>query len=119
MQYLLLVYTDESIGPVPDSAEEEIMWVTHEDYSRHLGGRVISGRALHASDTATTVRLRNGATLTSDGPHSTRDEQLAGFYLIEADDLDEAIDTAARVPSATYGSIEVRPVVDLGRDADD
>ncbi len=116
MQYLLLVYTDESSGPAPDSAEEEIMWVAHEDFSRH--GRVISGRALHASDTATTVRLRDGATLTTDGPHSARGEQLAGFYLIDAEDLDQAIDTAARVPCASYASVEVRPVVDLRRDDD-
>ena len=115
MQYLLLVYTDESMGPTPDSTEEEVMWVAHEDFSRRMkeSGIVVSGRALHPSDTATTVRCREGATLTSDGPIAPAVEQLAGFYLIEANDLDEAIDAASLVPCASHGSIEVRPVVDL------
>ena len=111
MQYLLLVYTDESNGPDPDSTEEEVMWVAHQDFSRNV--RVLEGRALHPSDTATTVQCRNGATLTADGPLSESGDQLAGFYLIEADDLDQAIDVASNVPCAIYGTIEVRPVVGL------
>ena len=115
MQYLLLVYTDESEGPAPDSTEEEVMWVAHEDFTRDMEavGRVVHGKALHPSDTATTVRCRKGAMFTSDGPFCQTGEQLAGFYLIEASDLDEAIETAANVPCASSGSIEVRPVVDM------
>jgi len=115
VQYLLLVYTDESAGPTPGSTEEEVMWVAHEEFTRHMtrAGRVVEGKALHPSDTATTVRRREGAMYASDGPFEQTDEQLAGFYLIEADDLDEAIETAANVPCAAYGSIEVRPVVDI------
>lgn len=114
MQYLLLVYADESTGPIPDSTEEEVMWVEHEDFSRSLAGSLLESRHLHPSDTATTVRTRDGATLTDDGPIAELDEQLVGFYLIEAEDLDKAIDAAARIPCARHGSIEVRPVVELG-----
>jgi len=115
VQYLLLVYTDESIGPAPDSTEEEVMWAAHEIFSHAMekSGAMVAGRALHPSDTATTVRCRDGATLTSDGLLSPTVEQLAGFYLIEAVDLDAAIDAASRAPCATYGSVEVRPVVNL------
>ena len=115
MQYLLLVYTDESAGPAPDSAEEEVMWVAHEDFSRSMirAGYMVAGRALHPSDTATTVRRRDGATLTADGPAAETTEQLAGFYLVDADHLDEAIEMASRIPCSGYGTIEVRPVVKL------
>ena len=112
MQYLLLVYADERTGPEPDSTEEEVMWVAHDDFSRLNGEAIVEGKALHPSDTATTVRTRAGTTLTADGPMVPTGDQLTGFYLIEADDLDSAIDTASRVPCAGHGAVEVRPVVD-------
>ena len=102
MQYLVPVYTDESIGPAPDSTDEEVMWAAHEIFSRAMEkfGAMVAGWALHPSDTATTVRCRDGATLTSDGPLSPTVEQLAGFYLIEA----ERSTSSARCPTGTAGS---------------
>ncbi len=90
------------------------MWAAHEHFSEDMNerGHLVSGRALRPSDTATTVRRRHGATLAADGPAAQTAEQPAGFYLVEADDLDQAIEVAARIPSSCHGSIEVRPVVD-------
>jgi hypothetical protein len=73
-------------------------------------GQFVAGEALQQVRTATTVRVREGKTLTTDGPFAETREQLGGFYLVEAKDLDEARAIAARIPSAAYGSIEVRPV---------
>ena len=75
--------------------------------------RLLSAEALHATDSATTVRVRNGQLAVTDGPFAETKEQLAGFYLIEAVDLNEAISVASRIPPARTGSIEVRPVREL------
>jgi hypothetical protein len=69
-----------------------------------------AGEALHPTSAATTVQVRDGRTITTDGPYAETKEALGGFYLIEARDLDEAIDAAARIPGARHGSIEVRPI---------
>lgn len=74
------------------------------------GGKLLAGEALLPVHTATTVRVRNGKLTTTDGPFAETKEQLGGFYLIEANDLNDAIQIAARIPSARIGSIEVRPV---------
>jgi hypothetical protein len=78
-------------------------------------GHLLGGEALQPTHTATTVRVRNGKVSTTDGPFAETKEQLGGFYLVEANDLNEAIQIAARIPSARYGSIEVRPVVDFSQ----
>jgi hypothetical protein len=78
-------------------------------------GQYIAGEALHRVHTATTVRIRNGQLTTTDGPFAETREQLGGFYLIEARDLNEALRVAARIPSARTGSVEVRPVVDFSQ----
>src|SRR5580658_3255419 len=113
MQYLLLIYSAES-----DEAKLDTAAVMAE-YGAFTQGIVQSG-AFKAADRlrpvadATTVRIRDGKTLTTDGPFAETREQLGGYYLVEAKDLDEAIAIAAKVPTATYGSIEVRPVWAMG-----
>ncbi|MES2933877.1 MAG: YciI family protein [Pseudomonadota bacterium] len=105
MNYLCLVYlTTEQLHSSPDSA---CISFYHElDQSGHL----VAGQALQPVETATTIRIRNGQMSLTDGPFAETKEQLAGFYLIEAKDLNEAIHWASKIPPAHYGSIEVRPV---------
>ena len=107
MKYLCLVYIDEKLDPVRDS--ECIAF----DESLRNSGRRIGGEALQGVHTATTVRVRGGKMSITDGPFAETKEQLAGFYLIDAENLDEAIDIAAKIPPARIGSIEVRPVREL------
>jgi len=112
MEYMLLIYMDESqgVGIAPEQLEE------HADafgvYVRELMDRgVIRGGApLQPQSVATTVKVRDGKTMTTDGPFLETKEGLAGFYLLDCKDLDEAIELAAKVPAAQVGSIEVRPV---------
>jgi hypothetical protein len=108
MKYLCLVYGDEAaMATVPDAECQK--------YSDSLvvTGQRLAAEALHPVRTATTVRVRNGSASVTDGPFAETKEQLAGFYLIDAADLDEAIRLAAKIPAARIGSIEVRPVRDL------
>src|SRR5579871_3712651 len=112
MQYLLLIYQNEA--EVEKMAEAQMKQM-HADYMAFTQSIVQSGHfkggdALQRSSTATTVRVRNGKALTTDGPFAETREQLAGYYMIEAKDLDTAIGIAARIPSARDGSIEVRPI---------
>jgi hypothetical protein len=113
MQYLLLIYDAEADMAKMTPAE---MQKLNEDYMRFTqeivkSGHHRAGNALQAISTATTVRTRNGKTTTTDGPFAETREQLGGFYLVEAANLDEALKLAARVPSARTGSIEVRPIM--------
>ncbi len=108
MKYLCLVYLDEahwSACPDRDCF----------DFASELAGsgRLLAAEPLHPTHSATTVRVRNGSTTFTDGPFSETKELLAGFYLVEARDLNEALSIAARIPPAKYGSIEVRPVREL------
>jgi hypothetical protein len=113
MQYLLLIYRSEAeTAQAGDAARSQLI----EDYRAFTqsiiqSGNFKAGDALQSVASATTVRIREGKTLTTDGPFAETREQLGGYYLIEAKDLDEAIGIAARVPSARFGSIEVRPIV--------
>ena len=108
MKYLCLVYLeDDKLHAVPDSeclaASERL----------RAEGRVVAAEALHPVETATTLRFRNGTLTMTDGPFAETKEQLAGFYLIEARDLNDAIQVASKIPPAREGSIEVRPVREL------
>ena len=108
MKYLCLVYMDErNTHTVPDRE--------CADYASGLGqrGALIAAEALQPIETATTVRVRNGKVSVTDGPFAETKEQLAGFYLIEARDLNDAIQVASKIPPAREGSIEVRPVRQL------
>ena len=118
MQYALLIYTAEATeAPSEEAIAAEIE--AYNAFTRHVAqrGGLKSGEALHPSATATTVRVREGQTLTTDGPFAETKEVLGGFYIVEAADLDEAISFAALIPGAKDGSIEVRPVVDFGQDS--
>jgi hypothetical protein len=108
MKYLCLVYLDqENWSACPDSVCINYVQTLQQ------GSHFIDGQPLHPVHTATTVRVRNGKTMLVDGPFTETKEQLAGFYLLEAKDLNEAIKLAAAIPPAKYGSIEVRPVREL------
>ena len=112
MKYLCLVYlTPEKWSAAPDSA-----CMACGDRLRE-SGHLLGGAPLHPTHTATTVRVRNGQVAVTDGPFAETKEQLAGFYMIEARDLNEAIQIAAKIPPAQFGSIEVRPTRELVADA--
>lgn len=108
MKYLCLVYLEEAKWH--DESDRECIAYVQE---LHDGGKLIRGEPLHPVATATTVRVRDGKLSVTDGPFAETKEQLAGFYLVDAQDLDEAIRIAARIPPARSGSIEVRPVREL------
>ncbi|NUP08882.1 MAG: YciI family protein [Polyangiaceae bacterium] len=112
MQYLLLIYDEEKKWAAMSEAETGQMFQEYGGFTQAIkaSGHHRAGEALQPISTATTVRVREGKTLTTDGPFAETREQLGGFYLIEAKDLDEAIAIAARIPSAKMGSIEVRPI---------
>ena len=114
MKYLLLIYGPEPTRePTPEEIGQEIeAYNAFSDHARQRGA-FIAGEALQPIATATTVRVRDGQTLTTDGPFAETKESLGGYYLVEAKDLDDAIDLAARIPGALHGSIEVRPIVDF------
>jgi hypothetical protein len=113
MQYLLLIYDEEAKLNAMSEAESGAFLQAYGQFSREINqsGHYKAGEALTPVSTATTVRVREGKTLTTDGPFAETREQLGGFYLIEAKDLDEAIAIAAKIPSAKLGSIEVRPIM--------
>lgn len=115
MQYLLAIYVDESDEPEPGSAEfDEYVGRYHvvtEEMRR--AGVFEDGRPLEPVATATTVRVRSGRTLTTDGPFAETKEQLGGFYLLDCANLDEAIAWAERIPAAAHGSVEIRPILRL------
>jgi hypothetical protein len=114
MRYLLLIYTPEQLDSEMDAAGgpelEEYNKFTQDIRAR---GLYEAGEALHPTTSATTVRVRDGQTVTTDGPFAETREQLGGYYIVEAKDLDEAIGIAARIPSSRTGSVEVRPIMEI------
>jgi hypothetical protein len=114
MKYLLLIYGEEGAWAHMSEAEQGQIFQDYMDYTNGINksGHYISGEALQPIATATTVRVKNGKTLTTDGPFAETREQLGGFYMVEAKDLDEAIELAARIPGSRHGSIEVRPIME-------
>ena len=113
MQYLLMIYAAESAVPQPGTAEHDKMMQGYNDLAQELEAKGLKkgGNALDSILTATTVRVRNGKAQTTDGPFAETKEQLGGFFLLDCKDLDQAIECAARIPGAAFGSIEIRPVV--------
>ena len=113
MQYMLLIYGGQNGWETLSEAERGEMMQAYGSFSQELrdSGSLVAGDALEPTETATTVRVRDDETLTTDGPFAETKEQLGGYYLVEADSLDEAIGWAAKIPGARYGSVEVRPVV--------
>jgi hypothetical protein len=113
MEYLLLIYGSEQRWESIDDDERSSIYAEYGALTRELGdqGKLLNANELQAVETATSVRVRDGETLTTDGPFAETKERLGGYYLIEADSLDEAIEWAAKIPTARDGTIEVRPVV--------
>ena len=114
MQYLLLIYSDEAIW---ESLSEDERQAVHREYFQLTSDlraqeKLVGGDELQPVATATSVQVRNGDTIVSDGPFAETKEALGGYYLVEADSLDEAIEWAARIPAARGGTIEIRPIVD-------
>ena len=116
MKYMLLIYDEEqSFGKMSQAEIGKIM-AEYRQFSQAIqaSGQYQTGAQLQPTATATAVRIRDGKRLVTDGPFAETREQLGGYYLIEAKDLDEAIGIAARIPSARMGTIEVRPLVEAG-----
>lgn len=118
MQYLLLLHADESGWSKMTKAEQEQGYAAYMAYTEALkkAGALVGSNRLRPVSTATTVRVANGKQQVLDGPYADSKEQLGGYYLIEAADLDAAIAWAARCPGASHGTIEVRPVWEMGAD---
>jgi hypothetical protein len=113
MQYLLLIYANEIAWDKMTEAEKGKMYSDYMDFTKGIAasGHYKGGNRLDSVAKATTVRLRDGKRLVTDGPFAETKEELGGFYLVEAKDLDEAMGIAARIPGARVGSIEVRPIL--------
>ena len=112
MKYMLLVYMDEKAMTDPERQE---CYVKSAQLARdiHSRGQFLAASPLHPIATATSVRMREGGRLVTDGPFAETREQLGGYYLVEARDLDEAIGIAERIPAARFGTIEIRPVMEI------
>lgn len=114
MKYMLLLTSDPAVDTGADSPDEMPDMQPWMDYSNALreAGAFVSGDPLAATDTATTVRVRDGERLLTDGPFATTKEHLIGYYIVDVEDLDSAIEWAARVPNVTWGAVEVRAIPD-------
>ena len=112
MRYLCLIYDDESKMTARPKDQADTMNAEYYEFTNSIkqGGQYVGGEALQPTSTATPVRMRGGKVSTTDGPYAETKEQLGGYYLINAKDLNEAIQVASRIPSARSGSIEVRPI---------
>ncbi len=113
MQYMLVIYSNEAADPQPGTAEFGPFMAGYQAFTERMKkeGKLVSGDALQSGSTATTVSVRNGKTQTMDGPFAETKETLGGYYLLDCKDLDDALACAAMIPTASYGRIEVRPVV--------
>jgi hypothetical protein len=113
MRYMLQIYTGGAMSVWEGLSEEQQNAISGEYFAIREASGVTGGAQLQPAETATTVRVQDGRTLTTDGPFAETKEALGGYYLLEADDLDAAIELAARIPAARMGgAIEVRPVVE-------
>ena len=111
MQYMLLIYNSEAEWAGRSDEERNAIFGEYYDFSEAVADQTVHGAPLQSTSDATTVRVRNGETLVTDGPFAETKEQLGGYYVIDAKDADEALAIAARIPGARHGSIEVRPVI--------
>jgi hypothetical protein len=113
MQYMLLIYSNKADEPKPGTAEMEPHMQGYFEFTGNVqqAGKFVAGDPLQPVATATTVRVRAGATQTTDGPFAGTKETLGGYYILDCEDLDEAIAYASQIPSAAFGSIEIRPIM--------
>ena len=116
MKYLCLIYGDESLRQHATPEQQASIHQQYMTYTQGIAasGHLLGGEALVMTDQARTVTFRRGVQSTIDGPYAETKEQLNGYYLVEARDLNEAIQLASRIPGAQFGSIEVRPVAEMG-----
>ncbi len=112
MKYMLLIYLDEQ---ALSEQEREQCYTDSAQLARelHLSGRYLAANPLHPTSTATSIQVRDGKSLVTDGPFAETREQLGGYFLIEARDMEEAIGVAARIPAARVGTVEIRPVIEV------
>lgn len=115
MKYMLILVSDPTDEPMPDSAEFGPYMQEWFEYSTALAeiGAMVSGEALQGTETATTVSVRDGERIVTDGPFIETKEVIGGYYVIDVANLDEALDWAAKIPNATFGRVEVRPVMEF------
>lgn len=113
MQFICLIYSNPAIEPAHGTPEFNTMMQGYNAFTKHVRDtdKFVAGDQLHGAETATTVCVRDGKTETMDGPFMETKEVLGGYYLLECADLDDAIRTAAMIPTAKFGRIEVRPIV--------
>jgi hypothetical protein len=113
MQYMLLIYNPPGDWESMPSEQRQAISGEYFTFTEELreSGKLVAGDALQSISTATSIRVRDGETLTTDGPFAETKEVLGGYYLIDVETLDEALEWAAKIPGAQYGTIEVRPVV--------
>jgi hypothetical protein len=116
MRYLLLIHVDPSHLPSPDTDAGQAMYAEYRGFTGWLqeSGMFLGGEALQDVANTTSVSIRDGQRIVTDGPFAETKEHLAGYYLIEASDLDAAIDVALRIPDARLGTVEVRPIQEFG-----
>ena len=119
MKYMLLIHDDEKAWAKMTDAERQRIYGEYGQFGQQIKetGNYLAGAQLQPTTTATSVRVRDGKRLVTDGPFAETREQLGGYFLVDAKNLDEAISIAARIPSARMGTIEVRPVVEMGSQA--
>ena len=110
MQYLLLIYEQEKQFAALSKSDFNAMLAEYRAFGKEFASAIQGGNALQPTSAATTVRVREGKRLTTDGPFAETKEQLGGYYLVEARDLDAAIAMAAKIPGARHGTVEVRPI---------
>jgi hypothetical protein len=114
MKYMMLIYDDPTVWTKFSEAEQQKIMGEYMQFSQEIrtSGHYVTGAQLHPTTAATSVRMREGKRLLTDGPFAETREQLGGYFLVEAKNLDEAIAIAARIPSARVGTIEIRPIVE-------
>jgi hypothetical protein len=116
MRYVLLIYTNPTVWPsLPKADTDQMMneyWVFTKEITE--SGEMVAGDALTGVETASTVRVRDGKASTTDGPFAETKEHLAGYYVVDVKDLDRALELAGRIPDVRFGSVEVRPIMDMG-----
>ena len=115
MRYALLICTDETAMATMSAEDASTSSKEYEVFGQEMGARGVlqGGERLRPTTDATTVRVRDGEVLLSDGPFAETKEQMGGFYLVDCKDLDEAVEVASKIPGARHGSIEVRPIWDM------